>query len=854
MGKTLIIAEKPSVARDLASALGKVKKQKDWYESDEYVIDSAVGHLVELFMPDDIDKKLRFWRLESLPIVPSKFELKPIERSEDKFKQLKKHLKRKDIDLVVNACDAGREGELIFTYVYEAAKSKLPTKRMWMQSMTPTSIREAWENLRDDEVMVPLKDAARSRSEADWLVGINGTRAVTTRMFGSKAKGKVATVGRVQTPTLTIVLNREKEINAFQPRTYWRVLGTFGVTAGSYEGVFQKAGFKKNDDEHDRADRLWTKEEAEAVVEAVQAAGTGEASEKKKRTKNIAPRLFDLTSLQREANGRFGFPAGKTLRVAQSLYEKHKLLTYPRTDSKALPEDYPTTVHETLRNLEGDLGRHADKVIAKGWVNPNDKRIFNNAQVSDHFAIIPTGESMKKLTEDEAKIFDLVARRFIAIFYPPAEFDVTTRLTVVAEHTFKTTGKVLVVPGWLDVYGTQSQEDILTPLSEADRLGTSNADGDPLHKADVNEVFLDEDETRPPPRYTEATLLSAMEGAGKLVTDEDLADAMKEKGLGTPATRAAIIDHLCNEAYLERLGRELAPTGKAEMLIDFLTAVKADALTQPSLTGEWEYRLRQIELGNLSREEFMKGITDMTSGMVQSVKDWNGAEDPKETSIVSFSDGKPMLETVRLYRSQDEAVTVGKVIGNRKMSEEEIKELVESEKRMVGPLDGFISKRGKRYSAVIRLEEKSEGKWGISFVFDDGLAAATDADGKLDLSEFPVVGTIPGTSFKVHATPNSYVSENHPGDQSSSPETFRLGRMMLGKEVPEEEVKNLLTKRKTGLIKGFRSRRTNRLFDAHLVLQDTGKIGFEFPPRPPKKASKKAAKKAARKSAAKSGS
>lgn len=847
--KTLIIAEKPSVARDLASALGKVKKapNKDWYENDEFIIDSAVGHLVELFMPDDIDKKYKFWRLESLPIVPQKFELKPIERSKDKFEELRKLMKRKDVELVVNACDAGREGELIFTYVYEAAKCKTPAKRMWMQSMTPDSIRKAWDDLRGDDVMVPLKDAARSRSEADWLIGINGTRAVTTRMFGSRAKGKVATVGRVQTPTLSIVLQREREIENFKPRDYWRIIGTFGVSAGSYEGTYAKPDFKKNDDEHDRADRLWNKQDAEAIVAAVESAGQGLAEESKKRTKNIAPRLFDLTTLQREANGRFGYPAGKTLRVAQALYEKHKLLTYPRTDSKALPEDYPSTVQETLRNLPGDLGKAADKVVANGWVNPNDKRVFNNAQVSDHFAIVPTGESMKKLTDDEMKIFDLVARRFIAIFYPPAEFDVTTRLTRVADHTFKTEGKVLAVPGWLEVYGkAEAAKDSLTPLSEADRTGDSAESGAPLHRAKVDAVELLEEQTKPPPRYTEATLLSAMEGAGKLVTDEELAEAMKEKGLGTPATRASIIDHLVNEAYVERLGRDLAPTGKAEMLIDFLLALKAEALTSPSLTGEWEYRLRQIEQGNLSREDFMKGIADMTASIVQSVKDWQGTDKAEETDIPSFTDGKPLLKTVRLYKSQDEALVLGKVIGNRKMSDDEIRELVTSEKKMVGPLDGFISKRGKRYSAVLKIEEKSEGKWGASFVFDNALAEATDKDGNLDLSEFPVVGTVPGSGAKVHATPNAYVSDNHPGDQSSSPETFRLGRMMLGKEIPEEEVKRLLANKKTDLIKGFRSRRTNRLFDAFLVLQDDGKIGFEFPPRPPKK---KSAKKATKKTA-----
>src|SRR5277367_2875062 len=415
--KSLIIAEKPSVAVDLARALGKVPKKGDFFENDDYVISSAVGHIVELQMPEDIDKKkYGFWRLDALPIIPEKFQLKPIEASKERFDLLKKLLARKDIELVINACDAGREGELIFTYIYQLTKSKLPVKRAWMQTMTQEGIREAFNNLREGSKMRGLADAARCRSESDWLIGINGTRALTKRMFGSRA-GNVASVGRVQTPTLAIVYARELEIRNFKPRAYWRVSAEFQVSQGGYEGVYQKPDFKKSDDEHDRVDRIWDKAAAEAVVAACQGSPMALVTEEKKASTQASPRLYDLTTLQREANNRFGLSARRTSQIAQALYERHKMITYPRTDSRALPEDYIPTVMQTLAALKDDLVPHAQKVLAEGWVKPN-KRIFNNAQISDHFAIIPTALEGVQLEDMEAKIFDMIARRFVAVFYP----------------------------------------------------------------------------------------------------------------------------------------------------------------------------------------------------------------------------------------------------------------------------------------------------------------------------------------------------------------------------------------------------------------------------------------------------
>ncbi|MFO7726548.1 MAG: DNA topoisomerase [Oceanipulchritudo sp.] len=836
--KKLIIAEKPSVAQDISRALGRFKKVDDTFENDDYVISSAVGHLVELFMPEDIDKKqYGFWRLGNLPIIPEKFELKPIseKRSKERYQMLKKLMQRKDIGEIYNACDAGREGELIFLYIYELAKCKKPFKRVWMQSMTRDSIRKAFEDLRPPEVMKGLQDAARSRSEADWLIGINGTRAITKRMFG-RSKG-VATVGRVQTPTLSIVLEREFTIRGFKPRPFWKIEGRFSVSEGSYTGLLQRAEPVKKEDPDDKADRFWSVENAEELMGRLNSLKGGRVSDKRKRTRQSSGRLYDLTSLQREANGRFGYSAGRTLQIAQGLYERHKLLTYPRTDSRALPEDYINTVKETLGSLQGPVSDHARKVLENDWVKPN-KRIFNNAQVSDHFAIVPTGEAPKRLNSEEERIYEMVCQRFVAIFFPPAEFDVTTRLTVLDDLTFKTEGKVLVDPGYLQVYGKAAAKSELPALSESDRqpdwlqeIGDPGLAEDDGFKARNLSVDLLEEATKPPARFTEATLLSAMEGAGKLVEDDELADAMKEKGLGTPATRANIIDHLIKEKYMERESRNLIPTAKAENLFEFLQAVKAEALTQPSLTGEWEFRLRQVENKNLTREEFMSGIIDLTRTIVERVKSFEEDEEAApESSIISPTDGKPMKEMLRAYKSQDGELTIYKTISNRKFSEEEIQQLVND--RMVGPLDGFRSKAGKPFSAIIRLDAMNK----VSFDFGDNGNGKENAE-NLNLEELPVVGTFKDSGAKVYETPNAYACErtlqNEPGDN------FRLSRTMLGKTLPREEVEKLLSEGKTGLIKGFKSKRTGRLFDAFLTLKPKGGIGFEFPPR--KKAARKAA-------------
>ncbi|MGI9089212.1 MAG: DNA topoisomerase III [Chthoniobacterales bacterium] len=811
MSKSLVIAEKPSVAADIARVLGKIPKKGDHYENDQYVVSSAVGHVAELQMPEDIDKKkYGFWRLETLPIIPEKFELKPSESSKDKFAQLKKLLARKDITEVINACDAGREGELIFTYLTQLAKNKHPVKRLWLQSMTPQAIRDGFTKLRDGAEMQGLADAARSRSESDWLIGINGTRAITKRMFGSRA-GNVASVGRVQTPTLAMVYARELEIRSFTARDYWRVTAKFEIAKGEYEGVYQRANFKRNEnDEHDRIDRVWDQAAAEAVVAACQGNPLAKVSEEKKASSQIAPRLYDLTTLQREANGRFGFSAKRTLQIAQALYERHKMLTYPRTDSRALPEDYQPVVRETLANLGGTLATHAQKALTSGYVRPN-KRIFNNAQISDHFAIIPTASEVKSLDDAEAKIYDMVARRFVAAFFPNAEFDITTRISTVATHKFKTEGKVLTAAGWLEVYGKSTVDDdsgkALPALSAEDK-----------NQAKALEATLHSEATKPPPRYTEATLLSAMETAGKLVEDEDAAEAMKERGLGTPATRADTIDGLIYQKYMDRQQRELVPTAKAEQLIQFLEAVKASDLTSPAMTGEWEHQLRLMEHGKFSREKFMAEIVKETKGIVERVKGFEEDDSvARETDIISPTDGKPLRETLRGYKSQDGEFMLYKVIGSRKMDESEIRELVD--KGVVGPLDGFVSaKTHNAFAATLKLgKDEKTGKWKAAYDFGD----------EADLGAVEPFWTDPATGGELVEVGSNYVlREKENGEWKQA---FRLPRLMCKREIPREEAIHLIESGKTDLIKGFTSKK-GRPFDAFLVKADA-KIRWEFPPR-----------------------
>ena len=459
MGKALVIAEKPSVAADIAKALGGFKRVDDYFERDDTIVASAVGHLLEIRAPEAFEAKKGKWSFNALPVIPPHFDLQPREKSEAKLKTLQKLIKRKDVDALVNACDAGREGELIFRYITQYAQARQPIRRLWLQSMTPAAIRDGFNRLRSDQEMQPLAAAATCRSESDWLVGINGTRVMTA--FNSKGGGfNKTTVGRVQTPTLAILVEREEKIRKFVPRNYWELHATFACEAGQYVGRWFDERFSKpagkDADEALRADRIWDAAKATAIQERCQGK-PGIVTEESKPSNQLSPTLFDLTTLQREANRRFGFSATRTLQIAQALYERHKVLTYPRTDSRALPEDYLGTARSVLETMNGSgYGKFAATILDQGWVRPN-KRIFNNAKVSDHFAIIPTSVEPKGLSDVELRIYDMVAKRFLAVFYPAAEYLITTRITRVEGEPFKTDGKVLVKAGWLEIYGREAQ-------------------------------------------------------------------------------------------------------------------------------------------------------------------------------------------------------------------------------------------------------------------------------------------------------------------------------------------------------------------------------------------------------------
>jgi DNA topoisomerase-3 len=826
MEKQLIIAEKPSVAGDIARALGGFTKHADYFESDEYVLSSAVGHLLEIAAPEEFEVKRGKWSFAHLPVIPPHFDLHPIAKSEPRLKVLAKLLKRKDINGLINACDAGREGELIFRYIVQATKAKYPVRRLWLQSMTPASIRESFSNLRSDEDMQPLANAARSRSEADWLVGINGTRAMTA--FNSKAGGfYLTTVGRVQTPTLAVVVDREKLIKKFVSRDYWEIRGVFGVAAGQYGGRWFDPKFRRDENDPELRDsRVWKQAAADAIAEACRGK-PGKVTEESKPSSQLSPMLFDLTSLQREANARFGFSAKVTLSIAQELYERHKALTYPRTDSRHLPEDYVATVKSTMRAYDGHPlhGSHAATILKEGWVKPN-KRIFDNTKVSDHFAIIPTPQVPEQLNEIQQKIYDLVSRRFLAIFFPAAEYLVTTRITDVEGHHFKTEGKVLVKPGWLSVYGRDAQDEdaTLVPVTGGETCATE----------DVNAVGL---ATRPPPRYTEATLLTAMEGAGKQIEDDELREAMGQKGLGTPATRAAVIEGLISEKYIHREGRELIPTAKAFQLMTLLKGLGVNELTQPELTGEWEYKLAQMERGKLKRETFMREIAEMTEHIVRQAKEYDSDTIPGEYVTLETpcpNCGGKIAENYRRFSCDSCTFSISKTPGARQFEVPEIEQLLRD--KVIGPLQGFRSKIGRPFAAILKLSKDAElNNYKIEFDFgqDNG-----DADSEVDFSGLTPVGKCPKCGSSVSDHGMNFLCENTPPRKCD----FRSGKVILRQEISAEQMSKLLQSGRTDLLDGFVSNRTGRKFKAFLAKQPDGRIGFEFAPRAAKTPAKAAGK------------
>jgi DNA topoisomerase-3 len=864
LGKTLVIAEKPSVAQDIVRALtptaGKFEKHDDHFESDTYVVTSAVGHLVEIQAPEQFDVKRGKWSFANLPVIPPFFDLKPVDKTKTRLNAVVKQAKRKDVSALVNACDAGREGELIFRLIEQYAGGAKPlgkpVQRLWLQSMTPQAIRDGFDQLRSNTQMQGLADAARSRSEADWLVGINGTRAMTA--FNSRDGGFfLTTVGRVQTPTLAVVVEREEQIRKFISRDYWEIHASFEAAAGSYPGKWFDPKWKKDDEDSEKkADRVWTERDAQAIANAVRgqkATVTEEASP----TTQASPGLFDLTSLQREANGKFGYSAKTTLALAQSLYERHKALTYPRTDSRHLPEDYVPVAKQTFEMLADSgmkhLAPHALTALNNNYIR-KIPRVFDNKKVSDHFAIIPTLQAPSGLSEAEQKVYDLVVRRFMAVFFPSAEYQVTTRITVAAGHNFKTVGKVLVKPGWLAIYGKEAAEEV-ADAKDGDK-GQNLVPVQPGEQVGVESVEAKGLKTRPPARYSEATLLGAMEGAGKLVDDDELREAMQEKGLGTPATRAATIEGLINEKYMLRDGRELIPTAKAFQLMTLLRGLGVEELSRPELTGEWEHKLAQMEQGLLSREEFMQGIAAMTEHIVKKAKEYDRDTVPGDYATLHApcpNCGGVVKENYRRYTctgsdgaSEGCGFSFGKSPAGRTFEPAEVEQFLNDKK--IGPLEGFRSKAGWPFVAEMMLKYNEEDKnWKLEFDFGDD-KKNEDTGEIVDFSASESLGVCPKCGSPVYEHGSNYVcSKTVPTDAQPTPSCdFKTGKVILQQPVEREQVTKLLATGKTDLLDKFLSNRTRRTFKAFLAWNaEEGKVSFEFEQReggkkyPPRKTAAK---------------
>ncbi len=713
VSKTLVIAEKPSVGRDLARVLpGAFTKGEGFLDGPDHVVTWAVGHLVQLAEPDEYDDRFKKWRMADLPIVPDRFKLViRDERSKKQMNVIKRLLSRDDVTSVVNACDAGREGELIFAYLYEKAGSKKPVKRLWLNSMTPGAIKNAFSELRPGGELATLEAAARSRSEADWIVGMNATRAATIRLR-SAFDGAVS-LGRVQTPTLAILARREEEIRAFVPEPYWVVDAVFDPTAApqgrTYEGRYH-AGANP---------RLGSAEEATAVVAACEGQ-IGEITKlEKSERKERAPLLYDLTRLQGEANSRYGFTARRTLAAAQRLYEEHTALTYPRTSSRYLPSDMIGEI-KPIAQLVGERSEYAEgaRYLLGLDVLPL-ARVIDDAKVTDHHAIIPTRAEhhpVDKMSEDDRRIYDMVVRRFLAVFHPDAVFENTRVETTVSAHVFRTRGKRILVPGWRSVYGeTADIDDAASDSDEGREQRLPNLEKG--EAAAVREVEAEAKETKPPRRHTERSLLDMMETAGKLVDDDELREAMKDSGIGTPATRAAIIERLIQVGYIEREGRALVVTEKGMNVIRLLGE---HALTSPGMTGEWEHRLARIETGEDSREAFMGDIVKFTESTVGELDTkLKGVRIPRANLGPCPVCGNDIVENRKGYScwSREDpgcGFVIWKSKAGKQLPVSVARELIKTG-RTEKPISGFKGRSGRSFRARLALQQAEEGKWRVDF-------------------------------------------------------------------------------------------------------------------------------------------
>jgi DNA topoisomerase-3 len=854
MAKALVITEKPSVARDVAAALGGFEAHDGWWESPEYVVTFAVGHLFELLEPEEIDPQYKRWTLANLPIIPERFALKKKKGQSDRIRVIKTLLERDDVDAVVNACDAGREGELIFREIVEFLGSTKPIRRLWLQSMTTQAIRRGFEALRPGEELAGLAAAAQCRAWSDWLIGMNATRALTKR-FKSRRERGAWSAGRVQTPTLAILVGRELEILAHDPKPFWRVLARFEHAGNAYEATWFDPAFRAVEGEDERReDRIFDEARARAVVAAVDGR-SGEAAETRKPSRESAPPLFDLTSLQREANRRFGWPARRTLSAAQRCYEGHKILTYPRTDSRCLPNDYRDTVREVLRSFagggrsleHGEYARAADRLLGAGL--ENEARVFDDRGVSDHFAIIPTGGLPGPgLSGDDRRVYDLVVRRFLGAFHPPAVWERVERITSVGDERFRTRARTLEVPGWRAVLGDAPDDEeaaVLPPLA----AGRDEVAGVAVATRGVEAVA---EETKPPARITEARLLSLMENAGQQIEDEDLAAVLHEKGIGTPATRAEIIENLIAKGYAVRVGKVLRPTVKGIRLIDSLQRVRIERLASPQLTGEIESHLLEVEKGRRTAADLMVEMKGYASEIVERARSFEyhelyGSDPPLGTCPFG---GRDVVEQAWFYTCrrdpglpEDAKANPGcknancplllwKDVSGRYLDRASAAKLLEHGR--TGTLDGFLARSGRLYRGHLELEPETGAVKIRSEGYDEGSASDQPT---YEVNPEPL-GRCPfGEECSVVESPTQFVcerklkeAENGGAAEAAKSCGFVFPRTVCKREISREEAEVYLAKGRTELLTEFTSR-YGRPFSATLVLKKNGRHGFEFPPR-----------------------
>jgi DNA topoisomerase-3 len=872
VSKALVITEKPSVARDIADVLGGFEDHDGYYESDEYVVTFAVGHLFELLEPEEVDEKYKAWTLEVLPILPGDegFKLKPKKGQSERIRTIKKLLARDDVDRVVNACDAGREGELIFREIVKYLGSDKPVERLWLQSMTPAAIRNGFGHLRPGSELDGLAAAAECRAYSDWLIGMNSTRALTKR-FASKKEKTAWSAGRVQTPTLALLVERELEVLAHVPKPYWRIEAEFAHGDHRYKGTWFDPAFEAGDDEDARDDRIFDELKARRIAEAVNGRA-GVAEETRKPSRESAPPLFDLTSLQREGNRRFGWSARRVLNAAQRCYERHKILTYPRTDSRCLPSDYRETVNGVLESLAGaeslgeefaDYARSAERLRGQGL--ENEGRIFDDGGISDHFAIIPTGElPSAPLTGDDRRLFDLVVRRFLGAFHPPAVWERIERTSEVEGERFRTRARSLVEPGWRAVLPAASED------AESVALAPLAAEASPKGiPVDNVEATAEEEATKPPPRITEARLLSLMENAGKQIDDEDLAAVLHEKGLGTPATRAEIIENLIRKGYVVRVGKALRPTVKGIRLIDSLKRIHIDRLASPQLTGELEQHLLEVEKGGRTPERFLEEVTTYAVEVVERAKTFDYEElygDDPPLGMCPYS-GRPVVEDAWFYTCKKDPGTpreakadpdcpnptcpllMWKDTSGRYLNREAIEALLKEGR--TPELDGFTARNGRTYRGYLEIDEEESKLVVRSSGWNE---ESTSEIPEYEVNEEPLATCPACKKAQVVETSTQFICADKLKDETEwerkkaaaraagekAPRRkpgekdqicgFVLPRTVCKREITRDEAQAYIQNGRTELMTDFTSR-FGRPFSAVLFLKENGRHGFEFPPR-----------------------